>query len=113
MVLLRKEQVKERVTDAVIDVGEELVQYKGNFLTPNRSAASSGNIFTDDYSVRDYLRPMTIGRRFSVQELTEKIRIALNKVGLENLDFEFAVETTNPPTVERQSQNYIQEAIAF
>ncbi|HEX6192683.1 MAG TPA: histidine kinase dimerization/phospho-acceptor domain-containing protein, partial [Chitinophagaceae bacterium] len=109
MVLLRQEQIKEKVTDAIKIVGEELAQYKGNFLTPNRSAAS-GNIFSEDYSSKDYLRPLTIGRRFSTQELADKIKLAFRQVGLEKMDFEFAVEIVNPPTIERQSQNF-QEAI--
>lgn len=109
MVLLRQEQIKEKVIDAIKIVGEELAQYKGNFLTPNKSAAA-GNIFSEDYSSRDYLRPLTIGRRFSTQELYDKINLAFRQVGLDKMDFEFAVEIVNPPTIERQSQNF-QEAI--
>ena len=105
MVLLRQEQIKEKVTDAIKIVGEELAQYKGIFLTPNRSAAS-GNIFSEDYSSKDYLRPLTIGRRFSTQELADKIKLAFRQVGLEKMDFEFAVEIVNPPTIERQSQKF-------
>jgi two-component system phosphate regulon sensor histidine kinase PhoR len=110
MVLLRQEQIKEKVNDAVLTVGRELAQYKGNFLTPNKSVAS-GNIFSEDYSSRDYLRPLTIGRRFNAQELYEKIKVAFIQKGLENMDFEFAVEIMNPPTIERQSQHYAEEMI--
>ena len=74
MVLLREEQIKEKVNDAVLTVSKELAQYKGNFLANNKSVAS-GNIFTEDYSARDYLRPLTIGRRFSAQEIYEKIKL--------------------------------------
>jgi len=110
MVLLRQEQIKEKVVDAIKIVGEELAQYKGNFLTPNKSAASGGSIFSEDYSSKDYLRPLTVGRRFSTQELSDKINLAFRQVGLEKMDFEFAVETVSPATVERQSQNF-QEAV--
>jgi two-component system phosphate regulon sensor histidine kinase PhoR len=111
MVLLREEQVKQKVTDATLSVAKELAQYKGNFLSPNKTSASSGNIFSDDYASRDYLRPLTIGRRFSADELHEKIRTAFLQVGLDDMDFEFAVETMNPLRIERQSQNYQQEII--
>ena len=110
MVLLREEQIKEKVNDAVLTVSKELAQYKGNFLANNKSVAS-GNIFTEDYSARDYLRPLTIGRRFSAQEIYEKIKLVFIQKGLEEMDFEFAVEIMNPPTIERQSQNYQKEII--
>ena len=110
MVLLREEQIKEKVNDAVLTVSKELAQYNGNFLANNKSVAS-GNIFTEDYSARDYLRPLTIGRRFSAQEIYEKIKLVFIQKGLEEMDFEFAVEIMNPPTIERQSQNYQKEII--
>src|SRR5688572_438436 len=112
MVLLRQEQIKEKVNDAVETVGRELQRYKGNFLTPaNKSAAPGGNIFSDDYAAMDYLRPLTIGRRFSAQDLQEKIGTAFRQEGLDKMDFEFALETLNPPTIERQSPNFQQALI--
>ncbi|HEX5653163.1 MAG TPA: HAMP domain-containing sensor histidine kinase [Chitinophagaceae bacterium] len=104
MVLLRQEQIKSKINEAVSVVATELIQYKGNFLTPNRSAAS-GNILTEDYS--DFLlKPQTIGRRFSADELKAKISAAFHKVGLEKMKFEFAVEIVRSSIVERQSANY-------
>ncbi len=110
MVLLRQEQIQEKVNDAVIIVGRELAQYKGNFLTPRKSAASGGNIFSEDYTL-DYLRPLTIGRRFTAQELHEKIKSAFVQVGLGDMDFEFAVEIMNPPNIERQSSHFLQARV--
>lgn len=109
MVLLRQEQIKEKVNTAVEMVGDELAQYKGNFSGNNRSAAS-GNIFTEDFSM-DFLRPQTIGKRFTVQELYDKIRNAFNVTGLEKMHFEFAVDVMDNRTnlmwmTERQSPNY-------
>ena len=110
MVLLRQEQIKEKIYDAVLMTGNELAQYKGNFLAPKKGSAASGNIFSDEYSF-DYLtKPQTIGRRFSAEELTEKLSRAFKTFGLEKMNFEFAVETVNPPRIERQSGNY-QEAL--
>ncbi len=103
MILLRQEQIKGKVNEAVFFVGSELAEYKGNFLIPNRSAAT-GKILTDDYP--DFLRPQTIGRRFATQELYDKIRNAFIRVGLDNMDFQFAVEITASSIIERQTPEY-------
>jgi two-component system, OmpR family, phosphate regulon sensor histidine kinase PhoR len=108
MVLLRQEQIKEKVNTAVEMVGDELAQYKGNF-SGNRSAAS-GSIFSEDFPM-DFLRPQTIGKRFTVQELYDKIRNAFNITGLEKMNFEFAVDVMDSRTnlmwmTERQSPDY-------
>lgn len=107
MVELRQEQIKEKMNKAVEMIGVDLTQYKGNFSIPNRSP---GNILTDDFSPL-FLRPQTIGQRFSVQELEDKIRNAFRIHELEKLRFEFAVAIVNPRTnlfgkIEKQSRNF-------
>jgi two-component system, OmpR family, phosphate regulon sensor histidine kinase PhoR len=109
MVLLRQEQVKEKVNDAIKKAGGELAQYKSNIPIPNNRSASSGSLFTDDYS--NMFKPQTIGRRFTVDELYLKLKTAFISVGLENIKFEFAVATTYPPTIERQSGHFVEELL--
>jgi two-component system, OmpR family, phosphate regulon sensor histidine kinase PhoR len=109
MVLLRQEQIKEKINAAVEMVGSELVQYKGNFSGLNRSSAS-GKIFSDDFS-GDFLHPQTIGKRFTVQELHDKIKSAFVINDLEQMRFEFAVDKIDSRnnlmwTTEKQSANY-------
>ena len=104
MVLLRQEQIKSKVNEAVNIVGAELTQYKDNFLSPGRSN-NSGNILTEDYTL-DFLKPQTIGRRFTLQELQEKIKAAFHQVGLDRMEFEFAVEIFKTSVVEKQSPNF-------
>lgn len=106
MILLRQEQIKEKVNKAVESTGAELTKYKETITAPNRSLASGGfNLLTDQYTL-DFLRPQTVGKRFTAQELYTKIRKSFSAEGLDKIDFEFAVETTNPQIVERQSGNY-------
>ena len=109
MVLLRQEQIKEKINAAVETVGAELVQYKGSFTGLNRSAAS-GKIFSDDFS-SDFLHPQTIGKRFTVQELQDKIKKAFVENDLQNMQFEFAIDKIDSRnnlvwTTEKQSANY-------
>lgn len=105
MVLVGREQIKEKVNEAVANIATELAQYKGNFLIPNRSAAT-GKIFPDEFAT-DFLRPQTIGRRFTIEELDEKIRKALKNVKLEKIKFEFAVFVMNGTELEKQTPNFI------
>lgn len=108
MVLLRQEQIKGKVNEAVAQVGAELTQYKGNITGLNRNRP--GVLLSDEFLL-DFLRPQTIGRRFSGAELYTKIKDAMIVAGLEKMSFEFAVETINPPVVERQSANYTDEIL--
>ncbi|HPG11210.1 MAG TPA: HAMP domain-containing sensor histidine kinase [Chitinophagaceae bacterium] len=108
MVLLRQEQIKGKVNEAVAEVGAELTQYKGNITGLNRNRP--GGLLSDEF-ILDFLRPQTIGRRFSAAELYTKVKDALTVAGLEKMRFEFAVETINPPVVERQSANYTDEIL--
>ena len=89
MIDLRQEQIKEKVNMAVEMVGADLTQFKGTFGIPSKS---SGNLLTDDLSPI-ILRTQTIGQRFGVSELEEKIRNAFRLKGLDKLNFEFAVAT--------------------
>lgn len=110
MVELRREQVKEKVYAAVLNVGNELAQIKGNFYSPNRQPGSS--LLSEN--TYDFLKPQatqTIGRRFTTDELKEKIQASFNAVGLEKMKFEFAVMIMNPYMIERQSANYEKESL--
>jgi two-component system phosphate regulon sensor histidine kinase PhoR len=106
MVLLRQEQIKEKVNKAVDKLGAELTQFKGNIQAPNRSMASGGGGFLSDEFTLDFLRPQTIGRRFTAMELNDKIKNAFREEGLDKIKFEFAVEIINPPAVEKQTANF-------
>ncbi len=110
MVLLREEQIKEKIDEAVDIVGHELEPYKGNY---SPGPISKENIFSDNFSL-EFLKPATIGKRFTAAELSEKIRIAFNRVDLHKMRFEFVLANLDPRTnlmgkIERQSDNFASE----
>jgi two-component system phosphate regulon sensor histidine kinase PhoR len=112
MNLLSQEQIRQKIDEATGIVGRELEPYKGNYSPGPISRAQTENIFSDDYS--EFLKPITIGRRFNVAELSEKIRNAFKKVNLEKVKFEFALANVDPRTnipgrIERQSDNFATE----
>lgn len=104
MVLLRKDQIDQKVRDIAKQVGEELSQYKG-------SAPSSGmKPFPDlnNFSL-DYPRTYNVSQRFTTQELYDKIKANFVAADLQNIPFEFALVTLKNETIgqmERQSNNF-------
>ena len=111
MILLTESGIKARVSQAVIKVGEELREYKGNYTATARTV-SPNNPFQEDFSL-DFIRPVTLGKRFSAAELNDKIKTVFRSLDLKNLHFEFALSTTSrggmADRIERQSQNFINE----
>ena len=107
MVLLREEQVRQNVDDATAIVGQELAVYKGNYAT------SSGKLFpglpVDDFTL-DIFKPITVGQKFTVAELRDKLQKAFFIKGLKDVEFEFGLATISirgpQGYMERQSAGF-------
>jgi two-component system phosphate regulon sensor histidine kinase PhoR len=111
MVLLRQEQIKEKIVRAVNMVGEELTAYKGTYPINNNSNRT-GTLFQDDFTL-DFLKPTMLGKKFTGQELEKMIRDAFISVGLDDVKFEFMLNAGGLRSMniipERQTKNYIIE----
>ncbi|MEI9945908.1 MAG: HAMP domain-containing sensor histidine kinase [Chitinophagaceae bacterium] len=112
MILLRQEQVKEKIEKAVNSVGDELAQYKGNYMSGNRP--NENIIMPEQGSVFDFYKPITIGKRFTTAEMEQKIRGAFHAVQLDDVHFEFLLYTGSPRSgtmgvIEHQSKNFLDE----
>ena len=108
MLLLREEQIKQKVDDATTIVGQDLSTYLGLYSNTSKSGITS--IFPDEFSL-EFLKPITIGQRFSAAEINGKIKKAFEIVHLEKVSFEFQLATISPRTgvmnlAERQSRNF-------
>lgn len=92
MILLREEQVKHNVESATKMVGEDLALRKGNF-----SSSMGLNRFNPsiDPLPLDLFKPPTIGQKFTVDEIRDKIQRAFNLNNLQNVRFEFGLSTLN------------------
>ena len=111
MILLKEEQIKGKVEKAVLIVGEELAQYKGTYLSNKISSPSS--IFKDEFTM-EFLRPITVGKRFTATELQDKIKRAFNSLDMRRVEFEFMLATISPRTgefgnIELRSKNFPEE----
>lgn len=106
MTLLRREQIKYNISDATRYVGDELAQYKAGHFN-NRLFRS---IKPDDFSL-DMLKPITIGQRFTVEEIQEKLKKAFELNSLKDVRFGFAIATISPRGpmgyMESQSANFL------
>ncbi|MBD0378260.1 MAG: HAMP domain-containing histidine kinase [Bacteroidota bacterium] len=106
MLLLREDQVKQKVHDVVRIVGEELAQYKGS------AAASGVKPFSGigESLNFDFSKPYSVSHRFTTQELFEKIQLAFAAQDIAQIPFEFGLATSHGGVfqIERRSPNFEQ-----
>jgi len=104
MLLLKEDQVKQKVADVTTVVATELGQYKG------ASSASGLKPFSslEDGFMLEYNKPYSISQRFTTKELYDRIRLAFVNQKMEDIPFEFGLETrTNGiSSMERRSPNF-------
>ena len=105
MVLLREEQIKHNVEDATKMAGDELVQHKGSYA----AGSNRLNMTPDDFSLI-FLRPQTVGKRFDVAQINQKLQKAFLQNNLKNVHFDFGVASLDKTGLmnyfERQSANF-------
>lgn len=102
MVLLRKDQVEQKVHDITRQVGEDLAQFKGTPPAPT-------NIFPESEFSLEYSRVYNVSQRFTSKELYSKIKDAFIANKIENIPFEFALVAQKSNSImqpERQSNNF-------
>ncbi len=104
MLLLREDQVKQKIIDVTKIVGDELSQYKSTSGTPNKLLPG----FSDDFSF-ELSKPYSVGQRLTTQEIYEKIKLAFASQNMDKVPFEFGLTTFtrgNIGYMERQSNNF-------
>ena len=104
MLLLREDQVLQKVEEAGKIVANELSQYKGSYPSvSNKKFPGFGDAFSLELT-----RPYSIGQRFTATELHEKIKLAFASQNLEKIPFEFALAASfsGGLQTERKSDNF-------
>jgi two-component system, OmpR family, phosphate regulon sensor histidine kinase PhoR len=111
MIELGEKQVRQKVDDATRIVGQDFEQYKSGYGTGNKTVP---DLMPDNFSL-EFLRPSTVGQRFTVAEIEEKLRKAFVANNLKDLKFEFGLgpvsSSFNFRSFERKSKNFDKEYI--
>lgn len=104
MLLLKQDQLKEKLQKVTEIMGTELSQFKGA-----HPSTKSSPIFNDDIT-NDFFKPYLVGNRLTTQEINEKIRLAFFTNDIKEVPYEFALIVLNSGEMaymERQSQNFL------
>ena len=109
MLVLREDQLIEKISRVTEGVANDLSRYKG---TPPSNIKNFPGLNEDDHS-SDLFKSYLVGNRFTSQEIYEKIRFAFRENKLEDIPFEFALAVVNPGStemgyMERQSENFLE-----
>lgn len=105
MMLLREEQIKQRVILVTDKVGTELSQHIGSVA----SGANKLNILPDDYNFD--LFKSSVGQNFSTDQIRKKLAAAFVQNDLKDLHFEFGIASFGKNGIdnyfEKKSENFI------
>jgi two-component system phosphate regulon sensor histidine kinase PhoR len=108
MILLREEQLQNKVVNATSIVGTELGEVKGSIISQGVTNAFPWK--QDEFSL-EMLRPATVASRFTAAQIQDKIRKAFIAQNLPDTHFEFALTSTTSlgmvGYLERQSKNFL------
>lgn len=105
MLVLKEDQVKQKLTNAAKAVGDELGEYKSSL------APSKVKIFPnlrEDFSL-ELSKPYIVSQRFTTQEVYNKLKAAFAAQDMRDQPFEFGLASLRPgvpPYMERMTPNF-------
>lgn len=91
MAVIRKEQLDEKVTMIMDEVGQELVNQRTSPIGPN-SIVPGLRLPTEMYDIR---KQYSVSSRFTEFEVREKLQNAFKNKGLKDTKFEYAITANN------------------
>ncbi|HEY4110666.1 HAMP domain-containing sensor histidine kinase [Puia sp.] len=110
----KQEELKHKLRDATNYVAQELVAQRGSNVG-KVLRLKPGLWHPSDPFTMELMRVPTVAERYTVEDITDKMRKAFDRVGLKNTRFEFAISSdpggsnVNFRPVELRSKNFIQE----
>lgn len=92
MIGSRQDLLKHKLSLAMNDVGHQLVEQRGGNSNLQALRLRPGISWRpSDQFMRELMRPPTIAEKFTVDEVSEKLRKSLNFQGLKDTKFEFSI----------------------
>jgi two-component system phosphate regulon sensor histidine kinase PhoR len=95
MVQNKQEEFYHKLVDATHDVGMELIAFKESISSPKSSYLSRPgiNFRPTDQFMKEIMRVPTLSERFTEDQISTKIKTAMNNRGLKDTHFEFCVSS--------------------
>ncbi len=106
MLLVKQDQLEQRIQKVGELINVDLSQYKGISHSPNKMSP----IFNEDLT-NEFFKPYLVGSRLTTQEVYSKIRVAFAANDLKDVPFEFGLAVLNSGEMgylERQSSNFVE-----
>ncbi len=92
MLVNKQDEFRWKVVRAIGEVSEQLVtEQKSPVPSLKNYRSRPGFNFPSDQFQRELMRPATVAQKYTVFEVEEKLRKAMNNQGLKNIPFEFGI----------------------
>ena len=106
----KQEEFKANINASISEVGTELMEQRSAVPTLKNFRSKPGFKWPSAEFNMELMRPPTISQKFTWYVVEEKLRRNMEKRGLKNLKFEFAIVTGNTSSVpELKSKGFMKE----
>ena len=111
MLVIKEEQLSEKVIRSMAMVGTELMEQKGSLPSLKNPKFRPGFMMPSDQLLNELLKPSTIAKNYTSYEIEEKLKKAFDANGIKDVRFEFGIASSiglNP--YELKSANLVKAA---
>ncbi|MFT4022305.1 MAG: HAMP domain-containing sensor histidine kinase [Flavihumibacter sp.] len=91
MLLVKEDQLRQKIFMAMTDTGQELMEQKGTLPSLKNRRTRPNISWPSDQLMMELLKPSTISEKFTMFEVQEKLRKNFNNYGLQEMSFEFEI----------------------
>jgi two-component system, OmpR family, phosphate regulon sensor histidine kinase PhoR len=94
MLVIKEEQLTEKVARSMQMVGNELMEQKGTLPSLKNPKFRPGFMMPSDQLLNELLKPSTIAKNYTAFEIEEKLKKAFDANGIRDVNFEFGISST-------------------
>jgi two-component system, OmpR family, phosphate regulon sensor histidine kinase PhoR len=94
MLVIKEEQLTEKVARSMQMVGNELMEQKGTLPSLKNPKFRPGFMMPSDQLLNELLKPSTIAKNYTAFEIEEKLKKAFDANGIKDVNFEFGISST-------------------
>ena len=102
----RTEEFSWKVVSGVIDASQQMVQQRGALPSLKSFRNRPGFLFPSEQLQSELMNPSGVAQKFTVYEVTEKLKAAFTAQGLPQLGFEFAIINNTLLSYEMKTRHY-------